>query len=81
MRLVSSADTVYFYGLRVAQLKRDGFPPLCFVSKCYFLRFGTPSPFQKSDKMHVCNRASACSYSYLYFLHEFNLSRCAQELV
>ena len=64
MPLVSSADTVYYYDLRVAQLKRDGFPPLCFVSKCYSLRFGTLSPCHKSDKMHVCNRASACAYFF-----------------
>ena len=37
-------------------------------------------PCYKSDKKRVCNRAHqcVCSYSYLYYLHEYKRCRCAR---
>ena len=68
-------------GLRVAQLNnRNDFSPcfLCRKATLYFLVH--PPPCYTSDKKRVCNRAHqcVCSYSYLYYLHEYKLCRCAR---
>ena len=86
MPLVSSVDTIYYlpYDLRVAQLNnKTNISPCFFMSKSYYLFFGTPSPCYKSDKKRVCNRAHqcVCSYSYLYYLHEYKLRRCARTCI
>ena len=86
MPLVSSVDTVYttyytLYDLHVVQLNnRNEFPPFFLCRKvipCFLVH---PPPCYKSDKKRVCNRAHQCvfSYSYLYYLHEYKLCRCAR---
>ena len=69
------------YDLRVAQLNNgNDFSP-CFLRRkdipCFFVH--TP-PCYKSDKKRVCNRAHqcVCSYSYLYYLHDYKLRRRAR---
>ena len=72
--LVSCVDTVYCYNydLRVAPLNNRNDLPPCFSNRkiipCFLVH--PPHPCYKSDKS-VCAIECVCSYSYLYYLHEY----------
>ena len=78
--LVSSVDTVYYYDLRVAQLNnRNDFSP-CFLCRRAIPCFLVHPPHAISQTKSVCaiEHQCVCSCSYLHYLHEYKLCRCAR---
>ena len=81
MPLVSSVDTIYYYDLRVAQLNNmNDFPSrFLVVSKSYSLCLvHPPHAIIQTKSVFVTEHQGVCSYSYLYYLHEYKLCRCAR---
>ena len=80
MTLFFSVDTVHYYDLRVAQLNDRNDFPLCSLCRKNISCFLVHPPHAISQTKSVCviEHPCVCSYSYLYYLHEYKLCRCAR---